>query len=266
MRRFLLAVAALLLPLVASAAEVDGGKIHFTQSGTASKTIVFVHGWTCNESSWSAQVPAFEKDYRVVTIDLPGHGRSEFPRDKALSLDIFARAVEAVREEVKADKVILVGHSMGAAVIGQYAVKYPQHVAALVAVDGPLIFGGTPRATNVDRFKGEAGLQARENMINGMTATCTAEVKDKIKKMMLTDASERTAVEAMQAMSGPRDTGGPFDFPGLGIYAGKRNRTAPAQLPNCKIVEMEGVGHFLMLEKPEEFNKLLGEFLGTVKL
>jgi sigma-B regulation protein RsbQ len=265
MRALTPAVSILLLPLLASAATVDGGKVHFTQYGTGPKTVMFVHGWTCNESSWSAQVPAFEKDYRVVTIDLPGHGKSEFPKDKALSLDIFARAIEAVREEVKADKVVLVGHSMGAAVIGQYAVKYPQHVAALVAVDGQFVFGGTPRAGNADRFRGEAGLKARETMINGMLTTATPEIKEKVLKMMLTDTPERTAVEAMLAMSGPRETGGPFDFPGLGVYAGRRNRPAPTSLPSTKMVEMEGVGHFLMLEKPDEVNKLLSDFLATVK-
>jgi pimeloyl-ACP methyl ester carboxylesterase len=226
---------------------------------------VFVHGWTCNETSWSSQVPVFQKDYRVVTIDLPGHGQSEFPKDKPLSLDIFARAVEAVREEVKADKIVLVGHSMGAAVIGQYAVKYPQHVAALVAVDGGFVFGGAARGGNADGMKGEAGLKARENMINGMTTTATPEIKAKVMKMMLTDTPERTAVEAMMAMSGPKESGGPFDFPGLGVYAGARGRTAPTSLPSAKIVEMEGVGHFLMLEKADEFNKLPGDFLATVK-
>jgi pimeloyl-ACP methyl ester carboxylesterase len=258
-------LAVLLMPLLASAATVDGGKVHFTQYGNGPKTVIFIHGWTCDETSWSAQVPVFEKDYRVVTIDLPGHGKSEFPKDKALSLDVFARAVEAVREEVKADKVVLVGHSMGAAVIGQYAVKYPQRVAGLVAVDGGMVFGGPSRGGNADNLKGEAGRQQRETMVNGMLTTASPEIKEKVRKMMLTDAPERTAVEAMLAMSGPRETGGPFDFPALGVYAGKRNRTAPPQLPNTKIVEMEGTGHFLMLEKATEFNKLLSDFLGTVK-
>ena len=72
------------------------------------------------------------------------------------------------------------------------------------------------------------------------------------------DVAALCAVEAMLAMSGPKESGGPFDFPGLGVYAGARGRTAPTSLPSAKIVEMEGVGHFLMLEKAEEFATLAG--------
>lgn len=265
MRRIVFAMVILLGPLLSHAASVDGAKVHFTQHGTGPRTILFVHGWTCNETSWSSQVPIFEKDFRVVTIDLPGHGQSEFPKDKPLSMDIFARAVEAVREEIGVDKMVLVGHSMGGPVIWQYAIKYPQHVAALVPVDGPLSFGGGNGGGNVDRFKGEAGLKARETMIDGMTATATPAIKEKVKKMMLIDAPERTAVEAMGAMFGPKATGGPFDFPGLGIYAGKREGTLAPDLPNSKVVGIEGTGHFVMLEKADEFNSLLSNFLTTVK-
>ena len=122
----------------AAAASVDGVEIHSTVAGNGPKTIIFVHGWTCDESSWAGQVPAFDDTYRVVTLDLPGHGKSDAPAPDAFSMDLFAKAVEAVRQEVGADKVVLVGHSMGAVVIREYALDYPEHVAGLVAVDGPL--------------------------------------------------------------------------------------------------------------------------------
>ena len=154
MRRILVAAMLLFFPLLALAATVDGARIHFTDYGKGSRTVVFVHGWTCNETSWSSQVPVFQKDYRVVTIDLPGHGRSEFIEGKTLSMDAFARAIEAVRAEIKADKIVLVGHSMGAAVIWQYAVRYPQHVAALVPVDGQLVLAGAPGRGNADQSCG----------------------------------------------------------------------------------------------------------------
>lgn len=265
MRRIFLAAMLLLSPVLALAATVDGAKIHFTEYGKGSKTVVFVHGWTCNETSWSLQAPVFQKDYHVVTVDLPGHGKSEFIKDKTLSMDAFARAIEAVRAEIKADKIVLVGHSMGAAVIWQYAVRYPQHVAALIPVDGQLVLAGAPGRGNADQMKGESGLRTRENMINGMTATATPEIKEKVKRMMVVDASERTAVEAASAMWGPKETGGPFEFPGFGIYAGQRGGTLAPNLPNSKVVGIEGSGHFVMFEKPDEFNKLLSDFLATVK-
>src|ERR1700733_15814969 len=96
-----------------SAANVDGLNLHSTTTGKGSKTVILVHGYTCDETTWESQVPALAKDYRVVTLDLPGHGKSSAPKDGKLSMDLFARAVEAVRAEANADHVILVGHSMG---------------------------------------------------------------------------------------------------------------------------------------------------------
>ena len=139
MRRLVLALVVsvgLVWPL--SAASVDGLKIHSASTGSGRGAIVFVHGWTCDSSSWAAQVPVFAKQYRVLTLDLPGHGKSASPADAKFSMALFARAVEAVRAEAKVDRIVLVGHSMGAPVIRQYAQLYPQHVAGLVAVDGPL--------------------------------------------------------------------------------------------------------------------------------
>ena len=120
---------------------------------------------------------------------------------KTIAVDVFARAIEAVRAEIKADKIVLVGYCMGAAVIWQNAVRYPQHVAALVPVDGQLVLAGGPERSNADQMKGEADLKTRENMINGMTATATPDVKDKVKQTMLTNASERGDRKKQEAPS-----------------------------------------------------------------
>src|SRR5215813_5162439 len=103
---FLAAVALVARPL--AAATLDGMKIHSTSSGKGATTLVLVHGWTCDDTSWAAQVPALSKHYRVITLDLPGHGQSGSPKDGKLTMDLFARAVEAVRAEQRADKIVLV--------------------------------------------------------------------------------------------------------------------------------------------------------------
>jgi len=261
-----LSLAMLTSAVLTSAASVDGVAIHSSVRGSGPKTIVFVHGWTCDESSWREQVPVFEKNYRVITLDLPGHGKSGSPKSGALTMELFAKAIEAVRVEAKAGKIVLVGHSMGTPVIRQYARMYPSNVAALVPVDGVLHLSGSSNAPNPDRMKGPEGLKNRETMIRGMFGkSATPAVQEHILKMMLA-APEATAYQAMsatfEAHNWPEES---FPVPALGIYADHSASDDPAYFkkvfPKGSSVEVPGTGHFVMMEKPAEFNKLLADFL-----
>jgi pimeloyl-ACP methyl ester carboxylesterase len=252
------------------AATSDGVKVHYTSHGKGSKTVILVHGWTCNESSWSEQIPALSKEYRVITMDLPGHGKTPLPEDGKLTIDRFARAIEAVRAEAKAGKVVVAGHSMGTPVVMQYGRLFPQHVSALVFVDGLVTMGPNPPRIDTKAFQGESGKKNRENMVRGMfTSASTPEMKTKVSEMML-GTPEATAVAAMDAMFDPaawkNDT---FEMPVLGLYADKSraaNQTYMKEhFPKMELHQIPGSGHFLMMEKPEEFNKLLLEFLARQK-
>lgn len=168
------------------AASVDGVNIHFSVTGTESKTVILVHGYTCDETTWTEQVPALARQYRVVTLDLPGHGKSGSPKDGRFSMDLFARAIEAVRVEVKAQRVVAVGHSMGTPVVLRYAHLYPEHVSALVLVDGlmPLpLTQAAARANQGATMGGPNGRATREAMIRRFfVAGTTAEVQTKVLK------------------------------------------------------------------------------------
>jgi pimeloyl-ACP methyl ester carboxylesterase len=264
--RPVLPILAITLSAIASAASVDGIPIHSTVRGNGPKTIVFVHGWTCDESSWREQVPFFEKNYRVITLDLPGHGKSGSPSNGPLTMELFARSIEAVRVEAKAGKIVLVGHSMGTPVIRQYARMYPANVAAMVPVDGLLRLSGSFNAPNPDQMKGPDGLKNREAMIRGMFGkSATPAIQDHILKMMLA-APETTATQAMAAtFASPGGVDDKFTVPALGIYADHSASDDPAYFkkifPNGTTVEVPGTGHFVMMEKPAEFNRLLADFL-----
>jgi sigma-B regulation protein RsbQ len=257
---------ALALAVPIWAASVDGIPIHSTVRGSGPRAVVFVHGWTCDESSWQNQVPFFEKNYRVITLDLPGHGKSGSPKSGPLTMELFAKSIEAVRVEAKAGKIVLVGHSMGTPVIREYARLYPANVAGLVPVDGVLHLSGGPGAPNPDRMKGPEGLKNREAMIRGMFGkSATPAIQDHILKMMLA-APETTAYQAMTATFAAGNwTEDTFTVPALGIYADHSGADDPTYFkkifPNGSSVEVPGTGHFVMLEKPAEFNKLLADFL-----
>jgi pimeloyl-ACP methyl ester carboxylesterase len=270
-------VLSIILAFPLSAATVDGAKVHWTSKGTAKQAVILVHGWTCDESSWDAQVPVLSQKYRVITLDLPGHGQSDPPKDGKFSMTVFARAVEAVRAEAKVDKVVLVGHSMGTPVIREYARLYPKHVVGLVPVDGLLIIsaGGPPPANgraapNPAAMTGPDGIKAREAMIRGMFTPATpAAVQQHVLKMVLAPP-EATASGAMIATFDTASLNGfVTTVPVLGIYAGNTpmaNRDTLKQVfPNSEYVQVAGTGHFVMMERPEEFNRLLLAFLGKVK-
>jgi pimeloyl-ACP methyl ester carboxylesterase len=255
-----------------SAASVDGINIHSSSTGSG-PTLVFVHGWTCDSSSWEGQVPAFADDYRVITIDLPGHGQSGSPSDGKVSMALFARAVEAVRAEAGADRIVLIGHSMGVPVIRQYARMYAGHVAGLVAVDGPLDMRGPPPpafANGPPPMTGPEGKAVRETMIRGMFVPETPiALQEHILAMML-GTPEATAAGAMAAMFDPLVRAADVvQAPTLAVYAGTaqvpNSATVKEVVPSYEGVQLAGTGHFLMMEKPAEFNRLLAGFLDRIE-
>ena len=256
------------------AASVDGAKVHWTSKGSGREAVILVHGWTCDETSWDFQVPELSRKYRVITLDLPGHGKSDQPKDGKFSMAVFARAVEAVRAEAKVDKAVLVGHSMGTPVIREYARLYPQRVAGLVPVDGLLIIGGAGRAgrgaPDPAAMTGPQGMKARETMIREMFTPATpAAIQQHVLKMMLAPP-ETTASGAMLATFDTANLNNEVStVPVLGIYAGNSPMTNRENLkktfPNSEYVQVAGTGHFVMMERPEEFNRLLLAFLGKIK-
>ena len=263
----LFVVAALVFSTGAFGATVDGVKIHSASRGSGKATLVLVHGWTCDSSSWDGQVPELAKKYRVITLDLPGHGKTPVPADGKFSMDLFARAVEAVRAEAGADKVVLVGHSMGAPVIRQYARLYPGHVAGLVAVDGPLDIRQFPSDFKPPVLTGPEGRKTREGVIKGMfTPQTPAALQQKILAMMLA-APEATAVGAMMSITDPAlRKNDVTPMPALSVWAGTAQQLPKLEdarqvLPKYEQAQVAGTGHFLMMEKPDEFNRLLTAFV-----
>src|SRR5437588_7839908 len=76
--------------------DVDHLKVHYTNYGKGETTLVFVHGWACDETVWNDQAPALSEKIRVITIDLPGHGQSDKPNTISYDKNLYVRAIEGV--------------------------------------------------------------------------------------------------------------------------------------------------------------------------
>ena len=98
-------------------------------------TLLLIHGmghWT--QAAWDSLAPFFSTTHRVIAFDLPGFGVSEKP-DVAYSLDFFAETVARVIDELRLDRVALVGHSLGGLVAAVYAAAHPERVRVLGLID-----------------------------------------------------------------------------------------------------------------------------------
>jgi pimeloyl-ACP methyl ester carboxylesterase len=264
--RQLLIFAVFSMSLLASDALVEGRKVHYSVSGTSASTLVLIHGWACDSSFWSSNVPELAKHYRVLAVDLPGHGQSELAPD--YSMDSFADAVNAAMDAEHVGKAALVGHSMGGAVLLSFARRHPERTTALVAVDGLLIDSATAERflSFAKVFQSPDAMATRQKMVESLFSAATApELKERIRKGMLSAPAD-VAAGAMLGMASPAfwhdDTIG---LPFLEIAAGNNQSLTLESLKRhfakAELKRIDGTGHFLMMEKPAEFDRMLLDWL-----
>jgi pimeloyl-ACP methyl ester carboxylesterase len=247
-------------------------RIHYVTAGKGSRTIVFVHCWAGNLGFWREQVAALADKVRLVFIDLPGHGQSDKPQT-AYTMDFFAEAVLAVLRDANVDKATFIGHSMGGAVISRIHHLAPEKVAALVSVDGLLCRPpGTPEQARalVVPFGSPQYLDHAKGFISAFfPVPGTEALRDRVMSEML-PTPQHVMLGAMLGMFGPDQPDWILQKVNAPVVvinarspwwnAGYENYVRSLS-PQSDYVTMDGVGHFLMLEKPAEFNATLIEKL-----
>jgi pimeloyl-ACP methyl ester carboxylesterase len=253
----------------------NGTRVHFKSLGLGTTAVVFVHGWGCDLTYWRAQVPAVDGRVRAIFLDLPGFGRSDKP-EVAYTMTYFAGAVDAVLRAAGVEHAVLVGHSMGAPVARQFYRRFRSKVTALVVVDGALRtpFGDSVQTARfVAQWDGADYAEHMSGMVDALFAGSTdTALRTSVKRQMLA-TPQRVAASAMRGMADAaiwRDD--PIEVPLLAVMADGRNWPADyvayvkRLAPGVRYETMSGVGHFLMLERPEEFNRLLVDFLRSQRV
>jgi pimeloyl-ACP methyl ester carboxylesterase len=116
------------------AVSSDGVQISYNKQGKGKPAVVFVHGWTNPKTIWDEQMTHFSQKYKVVAIDLPGSGESGNNRSN-WTMKAFGDDVAVVIDKLKLEEVVLVGFSMGTAVVVETANLIPDKVKGVVLVD-----------------------------------------------------------------------------------------------------------------------------------
>ena len=118
-------------------AKRNGLNLHYEQAGRGDPPLLFVHGWCCNRTHMAGLFRHFAKPHRVISVDLPGHGRTALAGVPA-TFDAFSEALVDFIATENLRNLVLIGHSMGGVLSVVTAGRCPERVAGVVNLDGAL--------------------------------------------------------------------------------------------------------------------------------
>lgn len=256
----------------ATARSADGVPIRFQVSGKGEPAVVLVHGWAFDHHVWDGQVQQLAKRYRVVTLDLAGHGESGRARS-AWTMAAFGEDVKAVVEAVGLKDVVLVGHSMGGPVVLEAARRMPERVKGIVLVDTLLNVEERTPPNEIEAFAARLKADYKKTvteMSNGyLFAPATPPAVRERVLAAATALAPETSIAVLRAawaydpLPALREIKAPIravnadKFP-TNVEANRRH------MPGYEVTLVPGSGHYPMLEDPARFDPALDRALAAV--
>jgi pimeloyl-[acyl-carrier protein] methyl ester esterase len=253
------------------------------------RPLLLVHGWGANQGFFAAQTRALESGFRVITLDLRGHGASPCP-EGAPSVERIAADVCALADHLGLEDVLAVGWSMGAMVLWRALLSgLAERLTGMAVVDM------TPRIVNdADWSLGLKGgydsgsaLAAQQAMIADWPGFAAVLARAVVAEGL--DAERRPLIDWVAgevALNDPRPLAHlwgsltaqdfradlqRFDLPTLIIhgarsqlYAADTSLYLEARLPDARRITFERSGHAPHLEEPDRFNRVITEFAATL--
>ncbi len=259
--------------------------IHHFVSGEGERPIVFVHGFGCDHSDWSAQIAHFAPRHQTISVDLRGHGLSPGMAEEC-SIERYGADVAEVMRALSLRPAVLVGHSMGCRVVIEAALQAPEQTSALILVDGSQFaptMGDVLRArfatpdgysTTVQGLFADMFTAKSDPAIVAAAAARAARLAREVGEKMLLDmqrydvsrltaslASLRVPVMVLQA-----------------TYANEKRERRPLRrgqtspylnmvrgiVPAARIEVVKDTGHFPQIDEADCTNALIDEFLAAL--
>ena len=232
--------------------------------GTHARSFVFIHGSGGNSGAWSFQYSRLHEAFNVAAVDLPGHGKSGGKGEQDISR--YVLHLKDLLTVLSLPCPILVGASLGCAIVLEFAASFPQAAAGIVCVGG-----GLSMPVNPDII---SGFRAQPDLSLDMMCKFSLARENREKffaplRKSLGEADVDTTAGDMLACS-------KFDISGdvrkitapTLVICGTEDKMMPpsasekiaGSIAGAKLVLIEGAGHVVMMEQPEVFNKALSDF------
>lgn len=268
--------------------DLPDARIFYKSHGNGGTPIVFVHGALCGHEDWNSQFAHFGARQRVVAVDLRGHGKSTTEPDSC-SIEAFAADVVALLRTLDLPPAVLVGHSMGCRVVLEANLQAPERVAGLVLNDGGRLGQGDPETAECKMRAEMAAAYDKVvgNLFMGMfMANSDPKVRDRLvgralaipqavglaffPRMLRWDASrsEEALAHVRVPMLVLQSTFTNTQRVRVSLEPGADNywfQVVREHAPTARIQIVPGVGHFTMLEAPDEVTRAIASLLDSVQ-
>jgi pimeloyl-ACP methyl ester carboxylesterase len=249
----------------------DGVEIVYSVAGRGEPALIFIHGGLANRGFWDGQLLEFGATHKTIALDLAGHGESGADRTK-WGIPEFGADVKAVLDAERSEKAILFGNSLGGPVAIEAALLMPDRTVGVVGVDTFQALDQTIGADEVRRRAEQFG----EDYAGAL--------KEMVGLLFHKDADPALVADAEKRMSGTSPAAAKAMFLGMAGYdlgASARRLRAPLRAingdlyptdfegnrkikPDFDAVIMGHMGHYPMLERPAEFNRLVAETVAAL--
>lgn len=264
------------LPVDTTLTANDGVKIAVSTSGSGPLTLVFIPGWCIDQTYWEEQVFIFSENYKTVTLDLPGFGKSGKDR-KLYSIESYADDIALIIDNLQLENVVLIGHSIAGDIILEAAQNNPD-IKALIGVDNFKDVNSElsdEMKSEVDRFMTMiqeryseiAPSYAESNLFHSQTDTI---VKNKVLKDILA-ADPHISTSVLQAVFdySPKEKDRLMTLQQklylINSLLPKTNtKNLAATGVEFEVLAIKGTGHYPMTENPRAFNARLQEVLNEI--
>jgi pimeloyl-ACP methyl ester carboxylesterase len=256
-------------------ATINGIDLYYEEAGQGD-AIVFIHGLGENASSWRHQISYFGQNHRVVAMDLRGHGRSG-TGDEFITMELMARDILALLDYLRIERAHFVGHSMGGLISQEIAAHHSERMLTMILSDSagyyPPPLGTTGLETRLENIENMTMAEMAEIIAKGACRPgAPAELREEVRNLFAANRKEPYRQATISTLKADyRDYHRKMVLPTL-LMVGEFDQTTPlayaeflkSVLAFSRLAIIPEAAHMTKLENPQEYNRLLGEFLQGV--